>query len=39
MKNEEYEKVKEKILKVDERKLIEKTEGNLEEMEKKLNKG
>lgn len=39
MKNEEYEKVKVKILKVEERKLIEKTEGNLVEMEKKLNKG
>lgn len=39
MKNEEYEKVKVKILKVEERKSIEKMEGNLEEMEKKLNKG
>lgn len=39
MENEEYEKVKVKILKVEERKLIEKMEGNLEEIEKKLNKG
>lgn len=39
MKNEEYEKVKVKILKVEERKIIEKTEGNLEEIEKILNKG
>lgn len=39
MKSEEYEKVKVKILKVEERKLIEKMEGNLEEIEKKLNKG
>lgn len=39
MKNEEYEKVKVKILKVDEIKLIEKIEGNLGEMEMKLNKG
>lgn len=39
MENEEYEKVKVKILKVEERKFIEKMEGNLEEIEKKLNKG
>lgn len=39
VKNEEHEKVKVKTPKVEERKSIEKMEGNSEEIEKKSNKG